>query len=482
VIALLNKRNFQGGFFILIYFMFVALAAFTEETLILIIPIGFILVYMGWTQIPFVFYVLLFLLPFSAEYNLSDILSIDLPDEPLIILLAIFIIAYWLYHPGIFSGIFGHPIFLSLLLFFSWTIITVIFSAEPLLSIKYLLAKSWYILAFVFTPFIVFLNTASIRKGVRIFLVSMIGIVLLIIVRHAILGFTFSSMNEAVSPFFRNHVNYSAMLVCTMPVLFAGYSMSKRDKRMLWVILMGLFLVAVFFSYSRGAWLALVGGLIVYWLINKKLLVATYLIAILAGLSVFVWLNSNDNYLKFAPNYNKTIFHSDFEQHILATYQLKDISTAERFYRWVAGVRMIKDKGLTGFGPNSFYDHYKEYTLPAFKTWVSGNPERSTVHNYFLLLAIEQGIPGLILFLILVGILLYYSQHLYHRIKDHFYRRIAITVGVILTMIMLLNFLSDLIETDKIGSLFFLSISILVITDLKTRNELDPSPDIEGIS
>jgi hypothetical protein len=83
----------------------------------------------------FVFFALLFLLPFSAEYNISDTLSIDLPDEPLIILLAFITIAYWFYNPRIFSNIIWHPILLGLLLFFSWTIIAVVFSAEPLLSV-----------------------------------------------------------------------------------------------------------------------------------------------------------------------------------------------------------------------------------------------------------------------------------------------------------------------------------------------------------
>ncbi|MBK5269860.1 MAG: O-antigen ligase family protein, partial [Bacteroidia bacterium] len=155
--------------------------------------------------------------------------------------------------------------------------------------------------------------------------------------------------------------------------------------------------------------------------------------------------------------------------HLIATYQLKDVSTAERFYRWVAGVRMIKDNPLTGFGPNTFYENYRSYAVPAFKTWVSNNEDRSTVHNYFLLTTIEQGIPGLIFLLFLLGAMFYYAQYLYHRIQDTFYKTVSITIGVILVIISIVNFLSDLIETDKIGSLFFLCLSVLIITDINTR-------------
>jgi O-antigen ligase len=110
---------------------------------------------------------------------------------------------------------------------------------------------------------------------------------------------------------------------------------------------------------------------------------------------------------------------------------------------------------------------------------VSDNPEHSTVHNYFLLLAVEQGIPGLLLFLLLVATMLYYAQVLYHRAGDPFNKSIAIASGSALVMILTVNFLSDLIETDKIGSLFFLCLALLVGADINERRlRSDPSADV----
>jgi O-antigen ligase len=197
-------------------------------------------------------------------------------------------------------------------------------------------------------------------------------------------------------------------------------------------------------------------------------------VTVISIISLF-WLKTNDRYLRFAHDYKTTIFHKDFQEHLIATYKLKDVSTAERFYRWIAGVRMIKDNWLTGYGPGTFYYNYKPFAIPAFKTWVSKNEDRSTVHNYFLLIAVEQGIPGLIFFLMLTGGMLYYAQTLYHRIKDGFYRKVSLTVGIITMMLLVVNFLSDLIETDKIGSIFFLCLSVLIIADINTRDELKNS-------
>jgi O-antigen ligase len=280
-------------------------------------------------------------------------------------------------------------------------------------------------------------------------------------------------INESVTPFFRNHVNYSSMLVCTVPVWIAIRIMNKgnRMKRFVTLIFILFIGVALFFSYSRGAWIALIAGLIAYWLIRKKILLITF-IAGVVGITLFVfWLASSDRYLRYAHDYKTTIFHTDFREHLAATYNLKDVSTAERFNRWIAGVRMAKDNWLTGYGPNTFYDNYKPYAIPAFKTWVSRNEDHSTVHNYFLLTLVEQGVPGLFFFLILSGTMLFYAQHLYHRVNDLFYKIAAITTGVILVMILVVNFLSDLLEADKVGSLFFLCLGLLIATDLNTKEK-----------
>lgn len=163
---------------------------------------------------------------------------------------------------------------------------------------------------------------------------------------------------------------------------------------------MALFLgfVALVLAYSRGAWLALVTGGFSIIVIRKRQMTAFIILAVTAVLISTVWLVTDKRYFRFAPDHDRTIFHTDFSQHLSATVELKDVSNAERFYRWVAGARMLVDKPVTGFGPSSFYLHYRPYTVKRFETWVSNNPEHSTVHNYFLLTALEQGIIGLIIF------------------------------------------------------------------------------------
>src|SRR5690606_22547833 len=84
---------------------------------------------------------------------------------------------------------------------------------------------------------------------------------------------------------------------------------------------------------------------------------------------------------------------------------------------------------------------------------------------YFLLIITEQGWPGLLFFLLLLTGIFFYVQHIYFNLRDPFYKEMILAIASMMVMIITLNFLSDLIETDKIGSLFFTCIAFLIIAE-----------------
>ncbi len=426
------------------------------------------------TNTSWLFTAILILLPLSAEFNVTDSLGLDLPDEILLMLLTGTCIIKWIHQPNwIPASLTKHPLFLLLFLYLIWIAVCCIYSTNPLLSVKFLLAKTWYIFPFVLLPQLLLRSKTAIKKMALCLLLPMGFVVAQSLMRHSFYHFSFEGVKEILSPFFRNHVIYSAMLVCLLTVLWCVIKLTpKANPYLKWLyIAMVLGLTGLLFSYSRGAWVAMIFGIAGGVIIYKKIAGRILLLAILTITISIGWLSYNNHYLRFVPDYNHTIFHKDFGEHLEATVTLKDVSDAERFYRWIAGAKMVASKPITGFGPNNFYDNYKGYTAGVFKTWVSNNPDHSSVHNYFLLTALEQGIPGLVLFLVLFGAMLLYTQKLYHQLKDRFYKMIALTVGVLLVMIATVNFLSDLVETDKIGSLFWLSLGMIILLDEKLREE-----------
>lgn len=419
------------------------------------------------------FWLLLALLPVSTEINFTSSLGLDFPDEPIMMLLTGMALLRWWHRPNDFPNIvWRHPLFLLLITHLLWIAITCYYSEQPLLSVKFLLAKSWYIIPFVVLPALWLNSISNIEKLTRYLLVPMGVVMLITLLRHLMSGFSFESINRHLFPFFRNHVNYGAMLVCLLAIAYGVYQYVEDKKHKRWLQLFLIIgIVALIFSYSRGAWLALVGGCIAVWVIRKRMIGPLIITALLTVLISTVWLSTDKRYFRFAPDHDRTIFHTDFSQHMSATIALKDVSNAERFYRWVAGARMFAERPLTGFGPSTFYSNYRPYTVKRFETWVSNNPEHSTVHNYFLLTALEQGLIGLLIFCSLYFLMLWRIQKIYHQLHSYFFRTVALTTGAILAMIGIINFMSDMIETDKIGSLFWLCLGMIIVLEGKLQEE-----------
>jgi O-antigen ligase len=469
--VLLYKKSFLYP--ALLFITCLSGAVILEQPLLLLAPFVLAFLFFCTLRIKSLWLLLLFLLPVSFEFHFTDVLGMDLPDEPVMILLTC--VFFGLLIAGqlrLSSGYYNHPVFFVLLLGFFWAFASMCFSDEPLISLKYLLAKTWYIVPFCVLPWF-FLHT---KNDIRIFsgliAAGMLVTVISTIIQHAQLGFLFDNINTAVSPFFRNHVTYSAMLVCSIPILFGFFRLAKnkiQKKYLLFLLL--LFFAALFFSYSRGAWLAKLLGAVSVFLIRKKLLAAGFILSMIVILVIIFSLGYENRYLNYHGNYKKTIYHANFNDHLQATFSGTDLSNAERLNRWIAAIRMRNEHPVTGFGPNSFYNEYKPFMVSYFKTWVSENKERSTVHNYFLLLLTEQGWVGLLLFFLLLFSVLKRLEILYHAINDPFYKIVLLCTGSIFTMIITLNMLSDLLETDKIGSLFYLCIGFIIWIDVQHRKK-----------
>src|SRR5438552_657966 len=224
-----RSRNY---FFFLcgIFLAFLAGAMLTSKYWFAVVPFTVLLFYFGWQQWEFIFFLLVVSLPWSVEYNFNPSLGTDLPDEPLMWLTAALFISHFFFKPHSTTRTWKHPFAVLLFLYFLWIVVTVPFSTDWVVSLKFLLAKSWYIIAFMLTPLLIFTNTKAVRTTGLLFLFSMLVVTIISLYRHFLLGFTFANINEAVKPFFRNHVNYSAMLVCTIPLLVAAYQLTRRYR------------------------------------------------------------------------------------------------------------------------------------------------------------------------------------------------------------------------------------------------------------
>jgi len=446
-----------------------ALNGIYQSLLFFIIPAACLFVFWIINDLKVLFILMVAALPFTVEVDLPNGLGLDLPTELfMMVLTGLGILLMFFNARKISATYFLHPISVLIILQISWVTFTTLISTYPTISLKYLLAKTWYIVPFFCLPFYFLRQKAEVLIFIKYFLFCLAIACGYVWFNHSQTGFSFQEINRSGYPIFRNHVNYACIVLVTTP-FYVLYTNNYSGKWKWALFLLGGFLVmSIFFSYTRAAMIALLVGILSVYIIKWKLVKLALIITAISSVFAAQALLKNNEFILHAPDYNKTITHQKFDDLIDATAKGEDISTMERAYRWVAGYYMIQDKPIAGFGPGTFYSNYKSYAISLFRTYVSGNPERSTIHNYYFLVLVEQGIIG---FLIFIGLILYVlvrGQFLYHQL-DGFDKQLLLTAMICFIMILTVNLINDLLESLKVGAFFCLSLSFIMAADLKYR-------------
>jgi len=448
----------------------VLLFAWYEQPVFLAIPALLLFAGLAVADYRLLYFLLFAFIPLSVELAVGGEFTLKVPTEPMMAGFLFIFLILLLYRKGlIVKAYLTHPLTVLLMAHFLWMLICLIYTVNLEVSVKYVIAKSWYIATFFFMALIVLKKADDFRRLVLFLGIPLTLITLVVLFRHALLGFSFQSVNETVVPFFRNHVNYAALLSVAFPYLFfmrLNYERGTWQRRFLGFALPVL-LAGVYYSYTRAAWVAMLAAGIAYFMVRYRLSKYAVLTAAATVLLLVAFLAKDNRYLDYAPDYSQTIYHPDLEDHLQATVNFTDLSTAERIYRWVAAAHMPADRPWAGVGPGNFYPVYKRYTVPSFRTYVSDNPEQSTVHNYYLLMLVEGGIIGASLFLLLVFTVLFAGERAYSRLKSREDRNWAMAALLSFILILVHILVSDLIETDKIGSLFFLNMAVILMLDRK---------------
>lgn len=439
-----------------------------------LVPFGIAFVYLSAIDFKWVYYFLIVSLPLSTEFHFSDSLGTDIPDEALMLGLTILGLGMLALQARKLNRVFfAQPLIILLFTNLIWMAICTVFAEYTIVSLKVLLAKIWYIVPFVLLTATLVQTERRIKIWYWCLTTPLSFTVLYTLVRHGMERFEFDAANHAMEPFFRNHVNYAEMLCMVLPFTWLARSWYRQGT---WARRMSsfysyLYLVGILFSYTRLAWLSVPIAIAFALALRMNKLVLLYSAMLCVLVSFFVYMGYHNHYLYHAPDFATTIQHHNLDAHLAATYGVKDVSNAERLYRWVAGVRMVGDRPITGYGPGNFYFTYKPYTVRSFTTYVSDNEEHSTVHNYYLLTLIEQGIGGLLIFLALITTMLVTGQRLYNRLPDGFQKSFTMAVMTCFMLILFNITANDMIETDKVGSLFFMCMAFVVNLSLGLKGK-----------
>jgi len=475
MLAAIRNRWFDFAAFSVL-FATVVVFAFTGKYYVLVAPfilLWFMLMGINWKT---AYWIFLFTIPPSIQYDFAgDTMTISLPDQPMMWAFLFLFILLWARNPKALPDWWWRDsITLIVALQFFWTLVAVAFSKMLFFSLKFLLAKTWLLVCFYVLPVWVFREKKDFIRGFLLMLVPMLMTVIVILIHHAMLGFRFDKVQKSMTLLYINHVDYSTVISMFFPLLIIAVPLTKGRNifirgSLLTIIL--IFAAGIFFSYARAAIVGIAFAAVIG--VAMRMRIASYVMPAFYALIILMmcYVVPNNKYLDFRPDYNHTYMHKNFTDHIISTFQGKDMSSMERLYRWVAAVRMSNDRPWTGYGPRAFYYFYKPYAVTSFRTYVSRNPEQSTTHNYFLYMLVEQGWPAMILYAIFIAAIFTKAQKVYHRFKDRFYRHVTIGLAMCIAVGFINNFFSELIETHKVAALFYIPIVMLVILDKKSKDE-----------
>jgi len=437
-------------------------------------PIALLLMYFAIFQTEQLFLSLAFLTPFSINIEeFSKSFGLFIPSEPLLFGLMLILVFFQFKTPFLDKRIWKQPIIIAVIIFISWMFITAITSSNVLVSFKFLLSKLWFIVPILFFGTHFFKKAANRNWFIRLFIIGTSCTIIYTLIHHATYDFGEKAGHWVMSPFFKDHTIYGAIIAMIIPLLLAWYFSEKHAPliqlsliAMIIVVLLGLY-----FSYTRAAWLsiviAIILGFIIYFKINYKILLS---LASLAFIILFFQWDSIQ--MELARNTHEHTTQAFDERIQSAANITTDASNLERINRWNCALSMFQQRPIFGFGPGTYAMEYAPFQEAKNLTNISTNfGDMGNAHSEYLGALAEMGLIGLLLFVVVVATIFYSSIQLFYKWPVDDYKTRIIIFGMILSLATYFShaFLNNFLDTDKAAVPIWAICSIIIVLDLERR-------------
>ena len=396
-----------------------------------------------------------------------------MPTEPMLMgLLVLFTFRAFSGAP-IDKRLLTHPMTLLIGGMMVWMMIATATSSHPLVSIKFFISRTWFIVGFYLFLGHILLHKKSFRENFVMMLLFPLTIVITYtLIRHAGHDFSKHAGHWMMKPFFKDHTSYGAVLAMLFPPAVA--LLSKKDRPGITRVLLGIstFILAVglVFSFTRAAWVSLagIGALFAAMKLGFKFKQLAGIGVLLLGL-----LYVNQDSILIELQRNKQDSSDNLTEHVESISNVSsDDSNLERLNRWNCAVSLFKERPITGWGPGTYQFVYAPYQEAKYRTTIStNNADGGNAHSEYLGPLAEQGVPGL---LFVVALLLWccgLGFRLGEEIKDVDKRNLAVSIYLGLMTYFIHGVLNNYLDTDKASAPFWGFIALLVVLDIELREE-----------
>lgn len=396
-----------------------------------------------------------------------------LPTEPLLLGLLVVFILKLFYDRGYDSKILTHPVSLAIYINLIWIFLTALTSTMPVVSIKFLFSRIWFVAVLYFLTAKLFSEGKNIEKYIWLYVISLVIVIFYTLNRHLSYGLWNKEVaNFVCNPFYKDHTSYGAALAMYLPFLmmfsFAGF-VSRKEKISSIVALL-ILLVGFVLSYTRAAWLSFIAAGVVFVVIKLKIRFKPIFITFI---SIVVLFFIFQNQILMSLEQNSEQSSANLKTHISSMSNItSDASNLERINRWSCAIRMFADKPVFGFGPGTYMFQYAPYQLNENRTIISTNSaDGGNAHSEYLGPLAESGFLGLLTFLFIVGTVVYTAVHTYMRLTDIRLKSIVLAALISLVTYYIHGFLNNFLDTDKLSVPFWGFTAMIVAIDIYSRNQ-----------
>ena len=449
----------------------VALVIAKEWWELLLLPVGMLVVWLTLYRLDWAMWFVVAATPLSV--NLTDLTGgsgLSLPTEPMLVLITGLVIIKMVFFGEFDRRLLLHPISIAIYVYLVWMFLSVITSQLPLISLKQWVTRIWFIVPYYFFLGHLFLrNPKNAIRFLWFFLVPLIIACCYTIVIHSQYGFTKKTSTWVMFPLFKEHTSYGAVLALFYPAaIYLAFRKTSWVLKAISSLLLVILTVALVLSYTRAAWLSLVGAGLVYliYLFRMSKSVVWTLVGIVC---IITALNFSMISSKFERN--TTDSSDDLNEHVASVTNVStDASNLERINRWKCAIRMFQERPLLGHGPGTYMFLYAPYQKPSEKTIISTNGgNRGNAHSEYLGPLAESGIFGLATFLGLIISVVVVSIKTYQRIGEPRVKGILRLAFLGLITYYLHGFLNNFLDMDKASAPFWGFTAIIASLSIRHR-------------
>ncbi|HXB40967.1 MAG TPA: O-antigen ligase family protein [Bacteroidia bacterium] len=408
------------------------------------------------------------------ELGINSELDLSLPTEPFMAAVLLLIPVYQLYTKFISHKVLSHPVTKIIFLQLIWMIVTCITSEMPLVSVKYLIARLWFICSAYFMMTYLFTKKDNnVFKYLWLYILPLTGVAIYITVQHAAYNFDEHVADWIPSPFFNDHTAYAAALAMYIPPL-VGFLFLKRFsyfQRLIITFCLVVISTAVVLSFTRAAWVGLAAAIGLLVLLAFKVKFRTLLITAVTGIGLFLLFQTQ---ILIFLNQNNTASGNDAMQNVESISNIKtDDSNLERLNRWSCAIKMWQERPLMGWGPGTYMFQYAPFQKASEKSLISTNAgTNGNAHSEYLGPLSEQGVLGMVLVLAMLVTVFNMGFRTVYKAKDRAQKILAMIILLGLTTYFVHGFLNNFLDTDKLSIPFWGFIAALVVIDIKQKEEI----------